>query len=132
MRFSERSARLPWEPAFLPRRENRAKATRPFHVVLDQIEIDAAKEIDLQHRYLGAPAYRGHPHQMRLAAAGSASVENLNGRCVAGDPLLRVQVDVQVGRSDFSKQIELALFGKVGLRDGWTHDSSQVRSHLGT
>jgi hypothetical protein len=42
-----------------------------------------------------------------------------------GLELLFAELDV----SDFSKQVELVLFGKVGLRDGWTHDSPQVRSH---
>ncbi|WP_348642735.1 hypothetical protein [Mesorhizobium sp. B2-4-15] len=61
------------EPALHPAGQQFAKAARAFHVVLDQILMDAPEEIDLKARDFGAPEDGSGAHQMRFAATGRAT-----------------------------------------------------------
>ena len=89
------------EAAAFPARQQRPKPVRAFHVVLDQIVAQPPEEIDLQAPDQRAPDYRGDPHQVRLAAAGGASVEDLGGLRIERALLLGVELEIQLG---FSRQ----------------------------
>jgi len=78
-----------------PQRQQRAKALGAFHVVLDQIFANAAEDVDLKAGDDRAPDDGRDAHQVGLAAAGSAPVQNLGRYGVEGLTLLRVKMKVQ-------------------------------------
>jgi hypothetical protein len=59
-------------------------------MVLDEVIPNPTKEIALEAFYFGAPSDRCDAHQMRLAAAGRATVEHLGRWGLKGQPLLRM------------------------------------------
>jgi hypothetical protein len=75
-----------------PRGEQRAKAVRPLHVVLDEIVLDPTEDVDVEPGDLRAPADRRHAHQVRLATEGRAAIEHLGRDGRERCPLLPLQL----------------------------------------
>ena len=85
-----------------PRRQHRPEPFRSLDMVLDQVIANAAKDVDLKARDKRAPQDCRHPHQMRFAAAGRASVQDFGGDGPERLTLLRMKMEIEWDRSRHS------------------------------
>lgn len=74
-----------------PLTQQRREPSRPLHVVLGQIIRQAPEDIHLQPWDVRAPGDGRHAHQVALASAGSAAVQDLRSSGKKRLSLLRVK-----------------------------------------
>jgi hypothetical protein len=74
--------------------EQSAKPARTIHVVPMQIREQPAEEVNLKSGNFHTPGDTRHPHQVRLPATSSASIQNLRSARAERNELLAMQREV--------------------------------------